>query len=136
MLHLCFPCNQGTLATSAGGDPHLSLMNFTFAEDAELGTIIILSTKRATKKFSALVSNPKVAVLVHDFDTLRSSGSDAGSEGGVSERGDHYARGTSSVTVYGGVTVAVGDVQERCRALHLLANPKYPQFILGRCSVT
>ena len=52
------------LATQSEGNPHLSLMNFTYCRDKE---VIILSTRRNTKKFCQIVENPKVAVLIHDF---------------------------------------------------------------------
>jgi uncharacterized pyridoxamine 5'-phosphate oxidase family protein len=48
----------------ADGNPHLSLMNFTYSRPDE---VIILSTRRNTKKFFQIVDNPKVAILVHDF---------------------------------------------------------------------
>ena len=52
------------LATQSDGNPHLSLMNFTYCRKEE---VIILSTRRNTKKFYQIVENPKVAVLIHDF---------------------------------------------------------------------
>jgi uncharacterized pyridoxamine 5'-phosphate oxidase family protein len=36
--------------------------------------IIVLCTRRSTKKFKQLVMNPKVAVLVHDFPHVRFEG--------------------------------------------------------------
>ena len=55
---LCF------LATQSDGEPHLSLMNFTYVREEE---VIVLSTRRNTKKFVQIAENPKVAVLIHDF---------------------------------------------------------------------
>ena len=52
------------LATQSDGNPHLSLMNFTYCRKEE---VIILSTRRNTKKYYQIVENPKVAVLIHDF---------------------------------------------------------------------
>ena len=54
------------LATQSYGNPHLSLMNFTYCRDKE---VIILSTRRNTKKFYQIVENPSVAVLIHDFQS-------------------------------------------------------------------
>ena len=61
MSRLCF------LATQNDGEPHLSLMNFTYYQEEE---IIILCTRRNTKKFTQILNNPKVAVLIHDFPHL------------------------------------------------------------------
>lgn len=58
------------LATQSDGNPHLSLMNFTYCRKEE---VIILSTRRNTKKFYQIVENPKVAVLIHDFPETASS---------------------------------------------------------------
>lgn len=55
---LCF------LATQSNGEPHLSLMNFTYVQEEE---VIVLSTRRNTKKFEQITESPKVAVLIHDF---------------------------------------------------------------------
>lgn len=83
---LCF------LATNENNEPHLSLMNFTYVAAKE---VIVLCTRRDTKKFSQIVSNPKVgicgrhpplnvlilraqvAILVHDFPHVRFEGEDA-----------------------------------------------------------
>lgn len=53
------------LATCYDGSPHLSLMNFTYFQGEE---VIILSTRRNTLKFQQIIENPKVAVLIHDFE--------------------------------------------------------------------
>lgn len=42
-------------------------MNFTYFQQKE---VIILSTRRDTKKFEQILRNPKVAVLIHDFPHL------------------------------------------------------------------
>ena len=59
------------LATHDNQEPHLSLMNFTYIQNRE---IIVLCTRRSTKKFKQLSANPKVAVLVHDFPHVRFEG--------------------------------------------------------------
>ena len=52
------------LSTLADGAPHLSLMNFTYCPADEK---IIMSTRRDTTKYRALLKNKRVAVLIHDF---------------------------------------------------------------------
>ena len=56
------------LATCENNEPHLSLMNFSFKEEDG----IVMSTRCNTKKFQALLANPSVAVLVHDFQSTSS----------------------------------------------------------------
>ncbi len=46
-------------------------MNFSTYETDEAGLVMIMSTRRDTKKFQSLLLNPKVAILVHDFATSR-----------------------------------------------------------------
>ena len=55
---LCF------LSTSHNNDPHLSLMNFTYYQKDEL---VIMCTKRDTKKFRQIIKSNTVALLIHDF---------------------------------------------------------------------
>lgn len=69
---LCF------LATQCDGEPHLSLMNFTYFQRDE---VIILCTRRDTKKYNQIVKNTKVAVLIHDFPHLNTPGVDDDSHG-------------------------------------------------------
>eukprot|EP00128_Syssomonas_multiformis_P001821 Colp12_sorted_trinity150504_noHs@35275 len=97
-------------------EPHLSLMNFTFVSDENL---FIMTTRRDTKKFADITTNPKVAILVHDFSCIRNL---------VSEQG---FRKTQSVTLNGVATVREGADVDRYKQLHLANNPAYPQFILG-----
>ena len=101
------------LATVEGGAPHLSLMRYTFQDLPELGHVLILTTRRDTKKFAALIAQPKVAVLIHDF-----------------QAGSHET-GTLSITVYGNAVEMHGEVAERLRAAHVARNPHYEQFIIG-----
>lgn len=95
----------------------------------------MMSTRTNTKKFEALVKNPKIAVLIHDFDCKR-SGPESQISSCVCNNGTPVASplpspGTFSVTIYGEVQVAGGDRAESLRAKHLLINPDYEQFILG-----
>lgn len=57
------------LATALEGEPHLSLMNFTYHQ---LEEVILMSTRRDTKKFALLEANPKVSLLIHDFPHIES----------------------------------------------------------------
>jgi len=59
-------CHLSTASTD--GLPHLSLMRFTYRREEE---VIIMTTRTDTKKYELLCSMPKVAVLVHDFPSLR-----------------------------------------------------------------
>ena len=55
------------LGTQNNNDPHLSLMNFTYYQEEE---ILILTTRKDTKKYKHMVNCNKVAVLIHDFPNL------------------------------------------------------------------
>mmetsp|Transcript_4723 Transcript_4723/g.14782 ORF Transcript_4723/g.14782 Transcript_4723/m.14782 type:complete len:221 (+) Transcript_4723:217-879(+) len=116
------------LSTLADGAPHLSLMNFTYCAEDEK---IIMSTRRDTTKFRALLRNKRVAVLVHDFPAeLRQRAATVTSRatGGADES---YGQ-TYSVTLYGSVNVEEGAAAERYRAMHLARNgPDQKQFIVG-----
>ncbi len=87
-----------------------------------------MTTRRDTKKFQAFLCNPKVAVLVHDFNTSRSSSECGGdsSSGSSSEE-----TGTCSVTVYGDLTIVSGEKESIYRDHHMKCNPKYKTFIEG-----
>lgn len=132
------------LATSQSDEPHLSLMNFSVVSlsegsssgEGDIG--IVMSTKRATKKFEALEKNPKVAVLVHDFEGLKEQSSSSSSES--SPVTDHYARGSYSVTLYGQVEVLSSEesdadsdsLRHRCLDSLLKATgSRYLQFMQG-----
>lgn len=45
--------------------------------------------------------------------------------------GDHYSRGSYSITVYGEIEFPGEELAERCRQVHLAANPRYSHFIVG-----
>jgi hypothetical protein len=75
-----------------------------------------LQSHADTRKFKALVENPNVAILLHDFG------------GGGAE-----ATNSLSVTLYGTAHVceAGGEQEARLRSLHLARNPSYRVFIEG-----
>lgn len=97
--------------------PHLCLMRFTWvpAADTAAGGVLVLSTRRDSRKHAALVANPRVAVLIH----------------AAVDAPDGGEPGELSVTVYGEAAVVDGVDAERLRALHLRRNPGYAQFITG-----
>merc|ERR1712154_445083 len=110
---------------AAGMSPHLSLMNFTYVPGDE---VIIMTTRKDTLKFQNLMTLPRVALLVHDFPTMRTH--EEASEGTASIPAN-FTR-TYSITLYGTVCRAMDPAQEeRYRALHLANNPSSPCFIVG-----
>lgn len=104
--HQCF------LATQNDGEPHLSLMRFTYYQQDE---VVILTTRRNTKKYNQIVNNPKVALLIHDFE------------------GEHHDDTSTrfSITLNGEVDTDLGADEEKYRSLHLTNNREYAQFIVG-----
>ena len=117
---LCF------LSTSFRNDPHLSLMNFTYYQDEE---IVIMATKRDTKKFRQISQSGHVALLIHDFPHLKLN--EEGEPESPRDDSSGAAKGacTYSITLNGVAEIATGDFAERLRAIHLEANPDYAQFI-------
>ncbi len=67
----------------------------------------------------ALIANPRVALLVHDFRE------------GAGAASSPCVVGTCSITLYGDVSVKEGEDGERLRAVHLVTNPDYANFISG-----
>jgi len=123
LLRSCVLCYLSTLADGA---PHLSLMNFTYLPDDQK---IIMSTRRDTTKYRAILANKRVAVLIHDFPSeVRERAAAASARAAGAALGGH----TYSVTLYGEVQVEVGAEAERFRAAHLSRNgPEQQQFIVG-----
>ena len=113
---LCF------LSTSFGNDPHLSLMNFTYYQPEE---VVIMCTKRDTKKFRQIMQSSSVALLIHDFPHLKLEGSVEVEH--VAPNADSGR--TFSITLNGIAEVCVGQKAEWLRNIHLAANPDYAQFI-------
>ena len=119
------------LSTNSSEGAHLSLMNFTYVQDEEL---IIMSTRRDTRKFQLLQDSSQVSLLIHDFNSPATFGRAAEikeSEGGAG-RGTYSEEaetGTYSITLSGNAQIETGERAERLRKLHLAANPDYVQFI-------
>lgn len=95
------------LATSLHDQPHLSLMNFTFLPEEGL---IILSSRRNTKKVTNILNNPQVALLVY-------------------QTGDEQP--PISATIFGRGKVESGESEGAYRAIHADRNKNMSQFIIG-----
>uniref|UniRef100_A0A7S2IJN9 Pyridoxamine 5'-phosphate oxidase N-terminal domain-containing protein n=1 Tax=Haptolina brevifila TaxID=156173 RepID=A0A7S2IJN9_9EUKA len=117
---LCFLATAGSEHT-----PHLSLMRFTYTKEFEENSeVMIISTRRNTKKFQLITCNTNVALLVHQFDTE------------TEKDGNNYdtlgsGRTRCSITLNGRVRVQEGEMAEHYRRIHLAANREYSQFIVG-----
>lgn len=105
------------LATSSVGEPHLSLMNFSYFVEDE---VVIFCTRRDTKKYHQILEQPNVAILIHDFPNLK-------------QNQDDDSKKTGSITLNGLVEVCEqGSVEEaKYRKIHLAWNSCYAQFIVG-----
>lgn len=121
VTRLCF------LATQSEGIPHLSLMNFTYYQNEE---IIIMCTRRDTKKFGQISCCPNVAILFHDFNQLASDVTQSNKESSSVLK---HGTNRGSVTLNGGVRVCPsGSAEEaRYKSIHLENNRDYAQFIEG-----
>ncbi|CAM9147110.1 unnamed protein product [Ectocarpus sp. 8 AP-2014] len=116
---LCF------LSTFSNDHPHLSLMNFTYHRADE---VIILSTRRDTKKYQLVQTGRNVALLVHEFPDAggSSGGGDGGGSGGSGGSGSKV-----TITLNGTATIQEGEQAERYRDLHVRQNPNSKTFIVG-----
>ena len=109
---LCHLATQGE-----AGEPHLSLMNFTYYQPDE---VIIMGTSRSTSKFKHLRSiSQTVSILIHDFPHLETKG-----------EGDALWGKSFSITLKGKaeITEEGSATEEHYRDIHLKANPEYKQF--------
>jgi nitroimidazol reductase NimA-like FMN-containing flavoprotein (pyridoxamine 5'-phosphate oxidase superfamily) len=96
--------------------PHTSLMNFTFVADEE--DVIVMTTRRDTKKFVLMENCESVSLLIHDFPHVKA----------VDERDTHYNR-TLSLSIYGLVRIEEGTRAMKYKKIHLNKNMQYRQFI-------
>lgn len=66
MLESTSLCYLSTFSLDSAGEPspHLSLMRFTYVRGEE---VVLVSTKRRTKKYAQMCNSPSIAILVHDF---------------------------------------------------------------------
>lgn len=65
---LCYLSTACVKPDDVDAQPHLSLMNFTYFQKEEL---IIMTTRRDTRKLTNLIVNPSIALLLHDFPQER-----------------------------------------------------------------
>ena len=106
-------------------------MNFTYYQEEE---IVIMATKRDTKKFRQISRSGSVALLIHDFPHLKLNEegepeSPRDDSAGVTKGHQRSPSCTYSITLNGVAESATGDFAEKLRAIHLKANPDYAQFI-------
>lgn len=102
--------------TDNGAAPHTSLMNFTFVEDGA-DSLIVMTTRRDTKKFVLMAKNPTVGLLLHDFPQIQSN--------------ERSFKRTLSISISGLAKIENGKEAERYRKVHLAKNLQYSQFIEG-----
>lgn len=112
--------NAARLCTLATAGPHLSLMNFSYYRPDE---VIILTTRRNTKKYRQIETSEEVSILINDFPLLRSN-----------ENDEMPGGRTGSITLNGIATILADKdaLSLKYRAYHLENNPGYRQFIDGQ----
>ena len=114
-------CRLAYLSTvdNSNSTSHLSLMRFTYINDPDYGEIVIMTTRRKTKKFDMLMKQKGVALLIHDFPQF--DGGDGGGNNGI-----------HSITLNGNCIIMDDDKKsEELRQVHLKHNAQYKQFIVG-----
>ena len=105
------------------------LQNFTYIGEEEL---LVMTTRKDTLKLQNILDSPSVALLVHDFPTLRKEQSQRrGSQEDQPASPEPSSTGSYSITLYGRAQVALEKDAERYRQQHLAHNPKSAQFIVG-----
>ena len=97
------------LATQGEGQPYGSLVAFAETEDLKQ---LVFATSRDTRKFSNLMSEPRVALVIDS----RSNG-------------DSDLKNAVAVTALGLAHEAVGDERERLARVYLAKHPGLPGFI-------
>ncbi|KAJ1488304.1 hypothetical protein T484DRAFT_1783584 [Baffinella frigidus] len=103
------------------GAPHTSLMNFTFVSETE--DVLVMATRRDTRKFVLMQQHRAVSVMLHDFPQQQPDE--------VAKPGAGSFKRTLSISLSGMLRIEDGAQAERFRALHLAANPNYANFIEG-----
>mmetsp|Transcript_5980 Transcript_5980/g.11553 ORF Transcript_5980/g.11553 Transcript_5980/m.11553 type:complete len:287 (-) Transcript_5980:137-997(-) len=107
-------CNDGD------APPHTSLMNFSFIGDEQ--DIIVITTRRDTRKFELMQQSPCVSLLLHDFPITATQ---------RKHQGTLNFQRTLSVSIQGKACLQTGAQAERYRKLHLARNAEYANFISG-----
>ena len=77
--------------------------------------LLIMSTRRDTRKFEQILECSKVALLLHDFPTSKQA-----------EKTDSANASTYSIALTGLATVQEGAEAERCRGIHLAVRSLIP----------
>jgi nitroimidazol reductase NimA-like FMN-containing flavoprotein (pyridoxamine 5'-phosphate oxidase superfamily) len=107
------------LATQGQGQPYGSLVAFAETDDLKQ---LVFATSRDTRKFSNLISEPRVALVI---DSRSNSESDL--------------KNAVAVTALGSVHEAAGDQRERLARVYLAKHPDLAEFIgspeVAVCSV-
>ena len=94
--------------------PHTSLMNFTFVQGE--GDVIVMTTRRDTKKYELMEKFPHVSLLLHDFPQVKTN--------------ESSFKRTLSISIKGIATIETTRA-EKYRTIHLNKNMQYSQFIKG-----
>ena len=121
-------CSLAYLSTvdKVNSTSHLSLMRFTYLDDGSdgLGEIVIMTTRKNTKKFDMLTKQQGVALLIHDFPNPTKVENDVTTTSTSS--------GIYSITLNGKCIILDDDNKsESLRKEHLKRNAEYSQFIVG-----
>ena len=108
------------LATQGQGQPYGSLVAFAETDDLKQ---LVFATSRDTRKFSNLISEPRVALVI---DSRSNSETDL--------------KNAVAVTALGSVHEAAGDQRERLARVYLAKHPDLAEFVGLRetaiCAVT
>jgi len=118
-----------TPATKCNG-PHLYLVNFTCFRPDE---VLVLCTRRNTKKYEQLTHNCEVAVINDDFPLLHSENGLPGADSG-NVSGNISGGGSSCSITLNGTAEAPDDsssLSVKYRAAHKANNAEYAHFIEG-----
>jgi hypothetical protein len=116
---LLVAANLAHLSISDGvNPPHTCLMNMTFVAAEE--DVIVMTTRRDTKKFVLMENCDSVSLLIHDFPQMKET-----------EEFDRSFKRTLSISVMGLVRIEGGARAEKYRGIHLGKNAQYRQFIEG-----
>lgn len=111
--------------------PSVSLMNYTYVEDATEPEVI-LTTRTNTKKFANVSANPKVSLLVHGFGTHRQLDNEGSSLNQFLLNLNQSALESISATLNGHATVLEGPDAEAYKTKHCASNPEEAQcFIMN-----
>lgn len=98
--------------------PHTCLMNMTFVVEEE--DVIVMTTRRDTKKYALMENSDSVSLLIHDFPQVKETDDDSAS----------FKR-TLSLSIMGLIRIEGGPRAAKYRDIHLAKNEQYRHFIEG-----